>query len=126
MKELENVKILFASGWWDGPRTGLCEYENTIYRFEVYIEEEYDEKEDEWTKRIYQMKKIELWQLAYELYWHSIFVSNVYRNANCRFQFEENLKNERFYMKEDFYKKRKKEYQEIDYSKNEIIGTFKF
>lgn len=125
MKELENVKIIYASGWWDGPRSGLCEYENKFYWFGVHQEEEYDEEKDEWGDRIYKAYEIEPWQLSYELYWHSIFVSNVYRNSKCRFEFEEKLKNERFHMKEDFYKKRKKEYKDIDYINNKIIGTFK-
>ena len=124
MKELENVKMLFATNWWDGPLCGLCEYESKYYWFKIHQEEEYDDKKDEWSDRVHIAYEIEPWQLSYELYWHSIFVSNVYRNAKCRTQFEEQMKNERFYMKEDFYKKRKKEYQEIDFSK--VIGTFKF
>lgn len=126
MKELENVKILYASGWWDGPLCGLCEYENKYYWFNVHEEEEWDEEKEEWGNRIFKAYEIEPWHLAYELYWHSIFVSNVYRNAKCRFEFEENMKNERFYMKQDFYKKRKKEWKDIDYSNNNVIGTFKF
>ena len=126
MKELENVKMLYGSGWWDGPLCGLCEYENKYYYFKVHQEEEYNEEKDEWTDRIHKLIELESWQLTYELYWHSVFVSNVYRNSKCRTQFEENLKNERFYMKDDFYKKRKKEYKEIDFSKNNVMGTFKF
>jgi hypothetical protein len=126
MKKLENVKFLFSSNWWDGPLIGLCEYENKYYWFQTYQDIEYDEEKDEWIDRIYKAYEIEPWQLSYELYWHSIFVSNVYRNAKCRTSFEEQLKNERFYMRRDFYKKRKKEYKEINYSNNNVIGTFKF
>lgn len=125
MKELENVKFLTCTNWWDGPLKGLCEYENKTYWYNMLEEEEYDEKEDTWSSRVWVMKEIKPWQLTYELYWHSIFVSNVYRNAKCRFQYEDDLKNERFYMRDDFYKKRKKEYVEIDYNDNEIIGKFK-
>lgn len=126
MNELEKVKFLYATNWWDGPICGLCEYNNKIYWYDMQEDSEYDEKEDTWTQRKYIAREIEPWQLTYELYWHSIFVSNVYRDSNCRSKFEEGLKNERFYIKEDFYKKRKKEHQKIDYSNNEIIGTFKF
>ena len=85
MKELDNVKLLFASNWWDGPLCGLCEYENKYYWFKIYKEEEYDEKTNTWTNRILKSYEIYPWQLSYELYWHSIFVSNVYRNSKCRF-----------------------------------------
>ena len=126
MKELENVKLLFSTNWWDGPLCGLCEYENKYYWFEVYQDEEYDEEKEEWGDRIYKAYEIEPWQLSYELYWCSIFVSNVYRNANCRTSFGEQLKNERFYIKKDFYKKSKKEYRKINYNNNNVIGIFKF
>jgi hypothetical protein len=126
METIENVKLLFATNWWDGPLYGLCEYENKICYYKICEDEVWDEEKEEWGKRGFKVYEMEPWQIAYELYWHSIFVSNVYRNAKCRFQFEEQLKNERFYMKEDFYKKRKREYKEIDYSNNNVIGTFKY
>ena len=118
MKELENVKILYSSDYWDGPLNGLCEYENKYYWFGVNTDEEYDEKEDKWSPRIFQMYDIEPWQLTYELYWHSIFVTNVYKNTKCKYNFDEQLKNDRFKIKENFYKKREKEYKKIDYYNN--------
>jgi hypothetical protein len=124
METLENVKILFCTNYWDGPICGLCRYENKFYHFNVYQDEEWDEEKEEWTSRIYKAYEIDPWQLSYEFYWHSIFVSNVYRNAKCRYAFEEKMKNERFFMRKNFYKKRKKEYKEIDYSNNNIIGIF--
>jgi len=129
MKKLENIKILFHSNYWDGPICGICEYENRMYHYNMieeggwFIEdgEEYDEDaEDTWTPRIYVVKEIEPWQLTYELYWHSIFSTNVASYTD----FDKSLINERFKMKNDFYKKRKKEYKEIDYTKNKVIGQF--
>lgn len=141
MKELENVKILTHSGYWDGPLDGLCEYQDKIYKYNVSEWEECivideDEDEYEYTQRIYNICEIEPWQLAYELYWHALFCTNVKANSD----FDEKLVNDRFKLKKsnkrrkkflkkldpnDYYGKREKEYQEIDYSDNKIIGTFK-
>jgi len=125
--ELNDVKLLTHQYYWDGPLEGLCEFENKFYRYGVlelgeYIEDEDDEDKGEWTPRVYNIREIEPWQLAYELYWHSLFCSNV----KTRFtEFDERLKNERFKIDEDFYDKQKREYQKIDYSNNKIIGIFK-
>lgn len=122
MKELLNVKILYYSNYWDGPLTGLCEYENKIYRYDVLDEGDYNEEKDEWNPRIYNVIEIELWQLAYELYWHSLFCSNISTYS----KYNENMSNSRFELKDkDFYKKQKEEYKKIDYSNNVIIGIFK-
>lgn len=136
MKKLENVKILFYNNYWDGPICGICEYENKMYYYDmieeggIFVEEgeEYDEDgEDIWTPRIYEIKEIEPWQLTYELYWHSIFATNVGTNT----EFDKGLVNERFKIKKSwfsslpsYYKKQKKERKDIDYSKNKIIGIF--
>ncbi len=122
MKELEKVKILFHSDVWDGPLEGLCEYESKIYRYETLEMGEWIEKDDEWSPRIYNMIEIEPWQLAYELYWHSLFCTNIASYT----EYDKMLINPRFEIKnKDFYKKQKNEYKEIDYSKNTIIGIFK-
>lgn len=122
MKELENVKILFYSNYWDGPWTGLCEYENKIYRYDVLDEGDWNEEKDEWSPRIYNVFEIEPWQLAYELYWHSLFCSNITTHT----EYDKKLVSPLFTIKNnDFYKKQKKEYKKIDYSNNNIIGIFK-
>lgn len=121
MKEIENVKMLYYSDYWDGPLTGLCEYENKYYWYDNTIDDEYDEENEEWKPRVYNLKEIEPWQLSYELYWHSLFVTNVAAYT----EFDKQLINDRFIIDINFYKKKKKEYKKIDYSKNKIIGTFK-
>jgi hypothetical protein len=122
MKELENVKILFYNDYWDGPIDGLCEYENKIYRYKMIDNGLYNEEIDNWSPRIYNVIEIEPWQLAYELYWHSLFCTNIVAYT----EFDKMLINPRFEIKnKDFYKKQKNEYKEIDYSNNAIIGIFK-
>lgn len=113
MKELENVKILFYSGYWDGPTNGICEYENKMYWYNIIDDISVgDEDSDDFT-------------------W--------YRTYNVYTEFDKKLVNERFkipkklffkrtwnkFIDTTYYKKRKKEHQQIDYSKNKIIGTFK-
>lgn len=126
MKELENVKILFYNDKWDGPLEGLCEYENKFYRYETLEmggysgEDEFGE--DIWSPRIYNVIEIEPWQLTYELYWHSLFSTNIATYT----EYDKKLVNPVFEIKsKDFYKKQKKEYKKIDYSNNTVIGIFK-
>jgi hypothetical protein len=119
-KKLNNVKLLLYSDYYDGALKGLCEYENKIYRFETeklggWIEDDICED------RIYIMLDLEPWQLTYELYWHSLFVTN----AASYTEFDKQLVNERFKIDCDFYEKQKKEYKKIDYTNNKIIGYFK-
>lgn len=122
MKELEGVKILFYTDYWDGPLNGLCEYENNIYRYSVLDEGDYNEEKDEWNPRIYNVQEIEPWQLAYELYWHSLFCSNIAAYT----KYDKKLVSPLFEIKnKDFYGKQKKEHKKIDYSNNTIIGIFK-
>jgi hypothetical protein len=138
MKELENVKILFYNNYWDGPMNGICEHENKMYWYDMIDDVSVgDEDFDNWTwYRLYNVKEIEPWQLAYELYWHSIFSTNVAAYT----EFDKKLVNDRFFIKKTFrifknkrdkwikpeyYNKREKEYKKIDYSNNIIIGTFK-
>lgn len=127
MKKLENVKILFYNDYWDGPICGICEYENKMYYYNTFEDDEYDEISEEWLPRKYEMKEIKPWQLTYELYWHSLFVTNVASYT----KFDKCLINERFKMKEkwfkslpSYYDKQKKERKKIDYSTNKVIGIF--
>ena len=125
MNKLENVKLLYSNNYWDGPISGLCEYEGIYYYFNQSKEDMWDEVKEEWLPREYKVYEILPWQLAYELYWHSLFITNV-KNARCDSTFEKKLKNDIFKIKEDYYKKRKKEYKEINYSKNKVIGIFTY
>lgn len=123
MEKLKGVKILFYSNYWDGPLTGLCEYENKIYRYDVLDEGDWDEENDEWLPRVYNVFEIEPWQLTYELYWHSLFCSNIATHT----EYDKKLVSPLFNIKNnDFYKKQRKEYKKIDYSNNTIIGTFEY
>lgn len=125
MNKLENVKLLFCTNYWDGPIAGLCEHDGKYYRFAQLQDDEWDEVDEEWLPRVYKAYEILPWQLSYELYWYSLFISNV-KGARSRSDFEEGLKNERFIINENYYKKREKEYRQIDYTKNNVIGTFTF
>lgn len=112
MKKLKNVEILYYSDYWDGPLWGMCAYENNLYRYNVI---------DSTSKiRKFKVREMEFWQITYELYWHSLFVTNVKDYT----KFDKKLINERFEVIEDFYSMQKREYQPIDYSKNKIIGWF--
>ena len=119
MEELKNVKILFATNYYDGFLDCFCEYENKIYRFEHFDENGWCNYES----RKYHLIELELWQMVYEFYWHCILIANVKSYFKC-LDSEYSMVNERFIIEENFYKKREKEYKEIDYSKNKIIGWF--
>jgi len=140
MDKLKGIKIVCYSDYWDGPLTGICEYRRRFYWFDV---KEFggwcgppDEHNDcSYVNREWFVKEIEAWQLAYELYWHCLFETNCGQYQTNFTQTE--FVNERYILPEikskeysfldhgaNFYKKRKDEYKEIDYSKNKIIGWF--
>lgn len=141
MEKLENVKIIFHSDYYDGPLDGICEYQGKLYRFDC---KEFggwcgpppaDGSDDcSYVKREYNVKEIEMWQLAYALYWHCLFITNCgqyYRHKddiefiNERFNLPV-IKNSQYHLEygENFYQKQKEEYKKIDYSQNKIIGWF--
>lgn len=120
MKKLRNVKILFHIDYWDGPLRGICEYKNKYYWYDILDDYEYNSEKEKFSPRTYVIKEIEPWQISYELYWHSIFSTNVGTYTD----FDKKLVNDRFKIEENFYEKRKREYIKIDYSDNKIIGVF--
>ena len=142
MKELFNVEFLYESDRWDGPLCGLMRYEDKFYYFDVLewggtypmetdelvgtfgeVNEKvlfYDEDNKPWkyVDRTWKLYELEPWQLAYELYWHAVFSTNVKAYTD----FDKSLVNERFVIKKNFYNLQKKEHKKIDYSKNNCIG----
>lgn len=145
-KELKNVELLTYSNWWDGPLCGLALYKKEYYHYSILDEglcrkaEEGEEiifyNEDNvpftYDTRTWKLYKIEPWQLAYELFWHAVFSTNVATYTD----FDKKLVNERFkinkrktifrnpfkYSPPSFYDMQKKDHKEIDYSNNECIG----
>lgn len=115
LRELKNVEILYDTNYHDGSLRGLCRYKGRIYWFDILNMGDFE------ATRKWKVFKIIPWQLTYELYWHSLFCTNVAQHTN----FEKNLINKRFKLDEDFYEKRKREFKEIDYNKNKVIGWFK-
>jgi hypothetical protein len=124
MEELKNVTLLFYSDYWDGPLCGLALYENQYYYYVfeewgfLIKEAENDDEDDEWSPRTWKLYKLEPWQLTYELYWHALFCTNEATYTS----FDRGSVNDRFKIKNKFYKKQKKEHEKIDYSQNECIG----
>lgn len=127
MQELENVKILTYNDYYDGPISGLCEYQNKWHwyiwnNYEKYVQYQDDANlnVDMHSERIYSGYELLNYQLVYELYWHALFSTNIkYYTA-----FDKSLVNELFKLNEDFYEKQKREYIKMDYSQNKIIGWF--
>ena len=112
MKKLKNVEILYYSDYWDGPLWGMCVYNNKLCWYNVI---------DSSSKiRKFKVREMKSWQISYELYWHSLFVTNV----KAYTKFDKECINERFELLENFYDKQRRVYKGIDYSKNKIIGYF--
>lgn len=133
MNKLIDVELLYENDRWDGPLEGLCKYKGEFYHYivdELGEWEQWDDEDDDkciWKSRTWKIYEIEPWQLAYELYWHAIFCNNVaayypfdFALQNERFKY--NLKNKGIFRKFNFWKKQRKEYKKIDYSKNKCIG----
>lgn len=128
MNQLKDVQLLCEFDRWDGPLEGLCLYQDR-YHWYVVDEwgewEQWDDDDDDkcvWKSRTWKIYEVLPWQLAYVLYWHAIFATNV--AAYYPFDFE--LQNERFDKKAkrkyDFWKKQNKNYEKIDFTKNKCVG----
>ena len=143
MEKLENVKIIFYTNYWDGPISGICEYQNKFYRFNVQEmgghvgpEPLSDDEDRAYIKREWIVREIKLWQLAEELHWHCLFMTNCGQHYGRYGNNDAEFISERFQLPiivddkirlehgANYYKKAKEERKEIDYSQNAIIGWF--
>ena len=70
----------WPSGYYDGPLSGICEYQGSIYYFECCGEEDlvqidWDTREVEYvgSDRFYHVRKIPWWVVAFECFRHGMF-----------------------------------------------------
>lgn len=72
--KIEDIKILFATNWWDGPLSGLCLYNDEKHWFQA-TEEWYEEDKPYW--RRYAVMKLTPEQLQLEERSHELFKEKV-------------------------------------------------
>ncbi len=126
LKLFEGVKILYYGDYWDGPVAGLCVYEGVYYYYFMSKEEELlnensDDENDIWSDRDFYIYELTFRELANELYWHSLFCTNVkaYSDADSMLVFDYLNTNE------NFWDKMKQENTEkFDYKSKTPIGYF--
>lgn len=115
------VTMLWCSDYWDGPKTGVAEFEGQRFRFVVADDFEWSEDGEELIKpRKFWLVGLTPIQLAEIEYWHEEF--RKYVSTRNRFTGEE--KQPRPYTEHDKfygpYNARKKP----DYSGNTVVGWF--
>ena len=70
MKRFGNFTYLWASDWWDGPLCGMV-WRGGFRWFNCH--EENPKREGDWYRR-YQIRKLSLWQIAYECLRYLVFL----------------------------------------------------
>jgi hypothetical protein len=117
----ENVRLLWHSGFWDGPLSGMLEYDGEHCWFEMFSENEDDEQT--WYRR-FVILRLSPDQLADENRWHDLFRKHV--GGHTDYDSEQKRSHDTIKSKEqwsqfyDEYKAR----PEPDYSSNLVIGWF--
>jgi hypothetical protein len=72
--KIEEIKIIFATNWWDGPLSGLCLYNGEKHWFQA-TEEWYEEDKPYW--RRFAVVKLTPEQIVDEEKWHELFKEKV-------------------------------------------------
>ncbi len=80
MQELHHVEIITIHDFYDHPISGLCKYDKEWYwydweNYDKYVQ--YQDGEILYEGMRYMAHEILNYQLAYELYWHALFCTNV-------------------------------------------------
>src|SRR6266704_872833 len=69
------ITLLWASDWWDGPKSGLLRYEGTKYWFELCSESDDPQFADYYRRFLIIQLSDE--QMEEEEYWHELFREKV-------------------------------------------------
>lgn len=78
MEYLKGVKLVYASNWWDGPLSGLVEYNDENLFMDINDEEwTYDDEGLITESRIYAVYRLNARQLRDYLMWTQLFRSHV-------------------------------------------------
>ncbi len=117
----ENVRILWHSGFWDGPLSGMLEYDGDQCWFEMFSENEDDDPT--WYRR-FAVIQLSPDQLADENHWQDQFRRHV--GGHTDYDSGQERSHDSINPEEQwsqFYEKYKAR-AEPDYSPNRVLGWF--
>jgi len=116
----EQIQILWANTWWDGPQDGLILYKNTEYYFENFSFTRKGTDTNNLCK--YVIIKLNDEQLNIEKYWHERFILEIGPNYDFRINkiYTGSILIEK---QRDFYLDFKEKYTH-DLDDNIVIGWF--
>ena len=76
----QGVRLLWDHDWWDGPVSGLAEFEGNEYWYEAV----WDPERDDWSHpRRYVLRELTAAELEDEWQWHRLFEKHV-STMHCR------------------------------------------
>lgn len=101
--EASDVHILWNDDYYDGPLSGLMEYRDQKYYFNIVA----DNADDYRKFNVYHLTKAEI---EYEIEWHELFEKLVHHGSKDTFN--------------EFYERRKKEYKKPYLTEDKVIGYF--
>lgn len=132
--ERSAIKLLWYSDYWDGPRSGMLEYQGKPYWFQICAEADADTKPTPdssspdglqltgWYRR-YTLLKLSDAQLQEERYWHELFRQKVGTHTDYDEEEENSGEVRPKETHAEFYEPYKA-YTRPDLSDNEVIGWF--
>jgi hypothetical protein len=116
------LRLLWHSDYWDGPRSGMLDFNGERCWFQVVAENE-DENADGWYRR-FAIVRLSPEQLAEECRWHELFRSNVGVHTDYdafgKRQIDAVRPREQWGEFYDAYKGRRP----LDLSEDEVLGWF--
>ncbi|MBI1915895.1 MAG: hypothetical protein HYS12_14340 [Planctomycetes bacterium] len=117
------IRLLWHSGYWDGPRSGMLLYRAEECWFEVIAESEDDA--EEWNRR-FVVLRLSAEQRAEELRWHELFREKVGLHTDYDAQGQRSVGSlqprERWNEFYDAYRQRSPR----DFSDNEVLAWFEW
>jgi hypothetical protein len=73
---MKDVKLIYHSGFWDGPLSGVCEYQDKRYWFKC-VHDYQDHSEKILDMRIYGVYELTPKEWENEIHWHTLFQKHV-------------------------------------------------
>jgi hypothetical protein len=122
------IRMLWAVDWWDGPQSGIAEYMGQRVYFnsfdEKFIQDPADPDDCKYL-RIMAVFKLTPEQIASEEYWHNQFLENV---GNSSHDFREETKDMKLKPEKEWQKfyQQYKERKKFILTQNDAIGWFEY
>ena len=122
MEYLTGCRLLWPLNYWDGPISGILEYQGRHYYFDRCDESDIEDETATWSRRylVYELSKEEFNE---EMQWHNLFREHVGTHTDYD---EHGRTNHAVRPQSEHHKyyEKAKERTPRDYTQNKIIGWF--